>query len=80
MLDRDLARLYGVQVKALNQAVRRNIERFPSDFMFRLDWEEAQRSRSQFVTLNAASEQRGQNVKYRPFHSLNRVSPCCRQS
>jgi len=51
MLDGDLARLYGVEVKALNQAVRRNLERFPADFMFQLSWEEAERSRSQFVTL-----------------------------
>src|SRR4030042_6331609 len=36
MLDRDLARLYGVETRALNQAVRRNIDRFPEDFMFRL--------------------------------------------
>lgn len=37
MLDRDLAKLYGVQTKVLNQAVKRNISRFPSDFMFQLD-------------------------------------------
>ena len=41
LLDADLARLYGVEVKALNQAVKRNIERFPEDFMFRLSREEA---------------------------------------
>jgi ORF6N domain len=70
MLATDLARLYGVEVKALNQAVRRNMDRFPLDFMFQLSWEEAERSRSQFVTLNKASghrEIRGQNIKYRPF-------------
>jgi len=39
-LDRDLAVLYGVETKALNQAVRRNLDRFPSDFMFRLTAEE----------------------------------------
>lgn len=68
MLDRDLAKLYGVKVKALNQAVRRNIERFPADFMFQLDWQEIEQSRSQFVTLNDASQpsRRGHNVKYRP--------------
>ena len=65
MLDSDLARLYGVEVKALNQAVRRNAARFPSDFMFQLTWEEAERSRSQIVTLNAATV-RGRNIKYRP--------------
>ena len=52
MLDSDLAMLYGVETKALNQAVKRNINRFPEDFMFQLTKEEASRSRSQFVTLN----------------------------
>ena len=54
MLDRDLARLYGVETKVLNQAVKRNLERFPEDFMFQLTKEEANEtlfSRSQFVTL-----------------------------
>ena len=50
MLDRDLAELYGVQTKALKQAVRRNIKRFPSDFMFELTKEEFKDWRSQFVT------------------------------
>lgn len=40
MIDRDLAEMYGVQTKALNQAVKRNIERFPEDFMFQLTTEE----------------------------------------
>lgn len=54
MLDRDLAELYGVETKVLNQAVKRNLERFPSDFMFQLSRDEAVLvSRSQFVTLNA---------------------------
>ena len=53
MLDRDLAEMYGVQTKALNQAVKRNIDRFPEDFMFRLTSEETQNWRSQFVTSNA---------------------------
>ena len=43
MLDRDLAQLYGVETKVLNQAVRRNLERFPEDFMFRLSYEEMSR-------------------------------------
>ncbi len=51
MLDFDLALLYGVTTKALNQAVRRNRERFPADFMFELTKEEAQALRSQTVTL-----------------------------
>ncbi|GAC1351464.1 MAG: ORF6N domain-containing protein [Polyangiales bacterium] len=50
MLDRDLAELYGVEVKVLNQAVKRNIERFPADFMFQLRPGETQILRSQFVT------------------------------
>lgn len=53
MLDRDLAEMYGVQTKVLNQAVKRNIERFPEDFMFQLSSEETQDWRSQFVTSNA---------------------------
>ena len=52
MLDRDLARLYGVETRALNQAVRRNIDRFPEDFMFRLTREEIMRI-SQFVISSA---------------------------
>jgi phage regulator Rha-like protein len=50
MLDRDLAELYGVPTKALKQAVRRNSERFPDDFMFELSQEELANWRSQFVT------------------------------
>lgn len=53
MLDRDLAELYGVETKVLNQAVKRNLERFPADFMFQLSKVEAGLvSRSQIVTLN----------------------------
>jgi hypothetical protein len=52
MLDADLATLYQVATKALNQAVRRNSERFPEDFMFQLTPEEAEALRSQFVTSN----------------------------
>ena len=51
MLDRDLAELYEVQTKALNQAVRRNPDRFPADFMFQLSEKEVvELNRSQFVT------------------------------
>lgn len=66
LLDMDLAKLYGVKTKVLNQAVRRNSSRFPPDFMFQLTREEADvllASRSQFVTLNA----RGKNIKYLPY-------------
>ena len=52
MLDRDLAELYGVELKALNQAVKRNSERFPSDFMFQLTQTEWAILRSQIVTAN----------------------------
>jgi uncharacterized protein YjcR len=62
MLDRDLAELYGVKTKALKQAVRRNINRFPDDFMFELTEKENRALRSQNVTLK-----RGQYSKYLPF-------------
>jgi len=52
MLDSDLARLYEVGVKVLNQAVKRNIRRFPQDFMFQLTQDEWEHLRSQFVTAN----------------------------
>ena len=63
MLDSDLATLYGVEVKVLNQAVRRNKERFPADFMFQLTREEARSLRSQTVTLDVG---RGRHRKYLP--------------
>ena len=56
MLDVDLARLYGVETKRLNEQVKRNIERFPEDFIFQLTREEAESSRSQFATLNEDGE------------------------
>jgi hypothetical protein len=65
ILASDLARIYGVETRALNQAVKRNIEKFPRDFLFRLTREEAEtlsRSRSQSVMLK-----RGQNIKYLPY-------------
>ena len=52
MLDRDLAELYGVETKRLKEQVRRNIERFPEDFMFELTQEELKNWRSQFATSN----------------------------
>ena len=61
MLDSDLAELYEVTTRALNQAVKRNIGRFPADFMFQLNYQEVRISRSQIVTLK-----RGQNIKYLP--------------
>jgi len=63
MLDRDLAKLYGVETKVLKQAVKRNIGRFPEDFMFEMTKEELEIWRSQFVT--SKSDQMG--LRYNPF-------------
>ncbi len=57
MLDKDLAALYGVETRTLNQAVKRNVQRFPADFRFQLTMEEC--STSQIVTLNVG---RGQSI------------------
>lgn len=62
MLDRDLAEMYGVETRALNQAVKRNIDRFPEDFMFQLTKEEC--LRSQIVILNT---EQGKHLKYMPY-------------
>ena len=62
MLDFDLAELYGIETKVLKQAVKRNLKRFPSDFMFELTKEEFGNLRSQFVTSN----KRG-GTRYMPF-------------
>jgi len=65
ILASDLAAIYGVETRTLNQAVKRNKEKFPADFMFRLtrmEGQELQRSRSQIVTLK-----RGGNIKYLPY-------------
>jgi hypothetical protein len=74
MLSHDLAALYGVSTKAFNQAVKRNIERFPEDFMFQLTWEETQALRSQPVTSHdpgsrsqSVTLKRGRNIKYQPY-------------
>ena len=64
MLDFDLAALYEVETKVLNQAVRRNINRFPSDFMFQLTREEYNSLRSQIVILEKG---RWRFSKYNPF-------------
>src|ERR1700722_8635894 len=63
LLDSELAALYGVETRVLNQAVRRNAERFPEDFRFQLTPGEAAASRSQSVTLKPG---RGQNIKFLP--------------
>ncbi len=62
ILDSDLAGLYGVETKTLNQAVQRNLDRFPPDFMFQLNQNEMESLRSQIVTLK-----QGQHRKYLPF-------------
>jgi hypothetical protein len=80
LLDFDLAALYGVETRILNQAVKRNAARFPDDFMFRLNTEEITDLRSQFVILNRQGGQRssrsrsqfvtlkrGRHTKYRPY-------------
>jgi hypothetical protein len=78
MLDSDLAMLYGVETKRLNEQVKRNLNRFPEDFMFQLTKEEANHLRSQIVILNndelssrsqfaTLNTQRGQNIKYLPY-------------
>lgn len=64
MLDFDIADLYEVETKALNQAVKRNLSRFPKDFMFRLTNSEWESLRSQIVTLDKG---RGKFTKYLPF-------------
>ena len=64
MLDADLAALYGVETRVLVQAVKRNLERFPEDFMFQLNKEEADFLTSQIVTLKRG---RGQHRKYLPY-------------
>ena len=73
MLDRDLAELYGVKTRRLNEQVKRNKERFPEDFMFQITNEEISvlrlqalenSSRSQIATLNTG---RGSNIKYNPY-------------
>ena len=62
MIDKDLALLYGVETKRLNEQVKRNIERFPEDFMFQLTMEEC--LRSQIATLNTGQ---GQHLKHLPY-------------
>ena len=58
ILDSDLARIYGVSTKALNQAVKRNLKRFPDDFLFRLSGDELENLKSQIVTSNTRGGQR----------------------
>lgn len=62
MLDKDLAELYGVETKYLNKAVKRNLSRFPEDFMFQLDFSDLRNLRFQFGTLDPVSHR-----NYNPF-------------
>ena len=64
MLDVDLAKLYGVTVGRLNEAVKRNSDRFPGDFMFQLSLQEVRGLRSHFAILNRG---RGRHRKYQPY-------------
>ncbi|MEY8391154.1 ORF6N domain-containing protein [Lachnospiraceae bacterium 45-W7] len=66
MIDSDLAMLYHVETKRLNEAVKRNIARFPEEFRFQLTVEETESLRSQFATLNE-SDGRGKHRKYLPY-------------
>ena len=69
MLDYDLAEIYGYEVKRLNEQVKRNVTRFPEDFMFQLEKEEIPESflKSQFATLNENRNKRGLHIKKLPY-------------
>ena len=68
MLDKDLAEIYGYDVKRLNEQVKRNINRFPEDFMFQLKTSEITESlKSQIATLNVSKNKRGMHIKKMPF-------------
>jgi ORF6N domain len=69
MFDKDLAQLYGVETKVFNQAVKRNIERFPNSFRFQLTQDECDSLRSQNVTLNANADLRLQATILEIFQS-----------
>ncbi|MFH1309200.1 MAG: ORF6N domain-containing protein [Candidatus Omnitrophota bacterium] len=64
MMDKDLAKLYGVETKYLKRQVRRNIDRFPKDFMFQLSKSELDNWRSQFVTSNSSDKM---GLRYAPY-------------
>ena len=64
MIDKDLAEMYGVETKVLKQSVKRNIERFPNDFMFEMSKKEFENWRSQFVTSNSPSKM---GLRYAPM-------------
>lgn len=70
ILDRDLGKLYMVETKVLKQAVKRNISRFPSDFMFEMNQSEFENWRSQIVTSNTIG------MRYLPYFLRNKVLRC----
>ncbi|MBD5420419.1 MAG: ORF6N domain-containing protein, partial [Bacteroides sp.] len=74
MLDSDLAKLYGVETRVLNQAVKRNIERFPADFMFQLTKEETDDLRSQIATSSSRSQNVILNVDSENLKSQKEIS------
>ena len=69
MLDKDVAKLYQVETRKINQVIKRNIDRFPKEFCFKLTKEETEELslRSQFATLNKNNNSRGQHIKYLPY-------------
>ena len=74
MLDADLAELYGVETKRFNEQVRRNVERFPEDFMFQLSEEEFDGLRSQFATSNNSPGR----ARHDPVDVLFNLNAVCR--
>ena len=78
MLDKDLAEIYGYEVKRLNEQVKRNISRFPEDFMFQLNREELPEgfSKSQIATLNEKSNRQGANIKKMPLRLQSKEYIC----
>ena len=69
MFNSDVARLYNVETKRINEIIKRNINRFPEEFCFQITIEELEKlsSRSQFATLNKSNNYRGYNIKYLPY-------------
>ena len=77
MLSSDVAKLYHVETKRINEVIKRNINRFPNSFCFQLTNEELDdlSSRSQFATLNKSNNLRGYNIKYRPSRTRSSCVP-----
>ena len=69
MFNSDVARLYNVETKRINEVIKRNINKFPEEFCFQITIEELEKlsSRSQFATLNKSNNYRGYNIKYLPY-------------